>query len=140
MEKARSKSVAENSLREGFLNARFLSGGLAFLREEGKTSIMSYPERRKYDWTAYQAMKRAGTSPQDAIRQAVKEGYARIEVWLMLGEVYGVDRAMQKAAWLDVEGIKILPEYRQRLDEVERQISEDAQCRKEAGESHEASE
>jgi hypothetical protein len=35
MEMARSKSVAENSLREGFPNARILSGGLAFLREDG---------------------------------------------------------------------------------------------------------
>jgi hypothetical protein len=101
---------------------------------------MSYAQRRDCDWTAYQAMKRAGKSPRDAMRQAVKEGYVRTEVWLMLGEVYGFDRAMQKAAWLDVEGIKILPEYRQRLDEVERQISEDAPRRKEGGESHEASE
>ncbi len=58
----------------------------------------------------------------------------------MLREVYGFDRAMQKAAWLEVEGIKILPEYRKRLDEAERQVSEDARRRKDAGKSDEAAE
>ena len=74
-----------------------------------------------FDLEPYRALRKAGATPQQALLRCIQDGHERIEVWWMLREVYGFDQALCKAAWLDAQGIAILPEYKDQLDRAARE-------------------